>query len=190
MNHTTVRTTVMKFSKSEMTDELQALKNYLSSPVTPVLKEQPETLADILGRLERVEKQLTIPERKRLSDERKGITHHFKIFTRNAAGDGVDEINGYISTGEYEGGRLGEIFIKVGKPGEATAVLDQYATMFSIALQYGASVEELCQKGIGARFEPSGATKNPEIPRCTSPIDYICRLLLKRYGKQPEQVQE
>lgn len=122
--------------------------------------------------------------REKLEDIREGITHHFTVIA--LVNGQLEEIDGYIQTGCYADGRLGEIFIRIGKPGDQFAMLDQWAIAFSIALQYGAKLEDLCRKFIGARFEPSGATRNPDIPRCTSLVDYATRWLLQKYGKSEE----
>lgn len=122
--------------------------------------------------------------RERLPDVREGITHHFTITTRVPETDQLQEIDGYIQTGLYEDGRVGEIFIKVGRPGDVFAMLDQWAISFSIALQYGAPLEDLCRKHLGSRFWPDGATSNKNIPRCTSLVDYTVRWLLDKYGKE------
>ena len=56
-------------------------------------------------------------------------------------------------------------------------LLDSWATMFSIALQYGAPLEVLCEKGMGTHFEPRGFTGD-RLRSATSPVDYISRWLL------------
>ncbi len=122
--------------------------------------------------------------RERLGDVRQGITHHFTI-TALVNGE-LQEIGGYIQTGEYPDGRLGEIFVKVGRVGDVYAMLDQFAVAFSVALQYGAPVESLCEKFMNTRFEPSGPTGNPDIPRCSSLVDYTARWLMQKYGKKDQ----
>lgn len=125
--------------------------------------------------------------KQRLPEERRGVTHHFSILTKRTDPEGLDrlvEIDGYLQTGEYEDGRLGEIFLKVGKAGAESAWIDQWALLFSVALQYGAPVEELAKKFVGTNFEPYGATKNKDIPRCTSVLDYVARYLLAKYGRK------
>lgn len=124
--------------------------------------------------------------RAKLNDLREGLTHHFTVYaavpSKDPNGpDEIEEIGGYIQTGLYEDGRVGEIFLKIGKPGDRFAMLDQWAMAFSFALQYGAPLEELCRKFAGSRFEPSGATRNKDIPRCTSLVDYAARWLLSKY---------
>jgi len=122
--------------------------------------------------------------RKRLSDTRKGRTQHFTIIARNEDGDGVYEVKGYIQSGEYDDGTLGEVFVKMGKPGSSEAVYDAWATSASIALQHGAPVEELLGKHVNTRFEPSGAVRGVDgISRCTSPLDLMSRWLISKYGR-------
>lgn len=128
--------------------------------------------------------------REKLLDDREGVAHHFVLIVRNEEGDGTHEVDGYIHTGVYPDGRVGEIFIKVGKPGDLYAALDQWAIAFSIALQYGAPLETLCRKFINTKFAPSGATRNKDIARCTSLTDYVCRFLLKKYCKTEEPIDE
>ena len=117
--------------------------------------------------------------RERPETTREGITHHFVITTKT---DGVlHDVDGYIQTGTYPDGRLAELFIKVGKQGDFHAVLDQFAIAASVALQYGAPVNEFFKKFLGTRFEPSGATTNKDIPRCTSVLDYVARFILAKH---------
>jgi len=127
--------------------------------------------------------------RERLADDRSGRTHHFTVLyaaTPLEHGEGstaLEEIDGYIRTGEYADGRLGEIFITVSKMGALiSGMMEGFATAFSIALQSGADPDQLINKLIGMRFEPYGPTNNPEIPRCTSLLDYVGRWLRVRYG--------
>lgn len=117
--------------------------------------------------------------RERLPDLREGTTHHFEISDREGK-----SYDGYIQTGHYEDGRLGEVFIRFGKSGDASALLDQWAVSTSYALQYGVPPRELLQKFVGTRFEPEGSTSNKDIPRCTSVLDYVARWLLSRIGGQ------
>lgn len=123
--------------------------------------------------------------REKLPDDRDGMTHHFTIIVPNEdGGGGTHEVDGYIQTGLYEDGRVGEVFVKVGKAGSTFAAIDQWAIAFSFALQHGADLETLCRKFVGARFEPFGATRSKDIPRCSSLIDYSVRWLLHKYGRK------
>jgi hypothetical protein len=129
--------------------------------------------------------------RERLADVREGITHHFCIIAQKPRQEGDDpntppdiyEVDGYLTTGTYSDGRLGELFLKLGKHGGEQAVYDAWATAASIALQHGADVNNLFAKWVGISFEPSGATTNKDIPRCSSVLDYCARVLIKKYGR-------
>lgn len=90
----------------------------------------------------------------------------------------------YITAGMYQDGSLGELFIKnAGKEGSTVqGLLDSFATMFSIGLQYGASLDTLIRKFAGTKFEPMGHTDNQDIPQASSMIDYIVRWAALRFG--------
>jgi ribonucleoside-diphosphate reductase alpha chain len=125
-------------------------------------------------------------ERKRLPETRSGTTLKFKIVAKDGD-DATKEVKGYIQTGEYEDGTLGEIFVKIGKAGSSEAVFDEWATAASIALQYGAPVSVILGKHAYTQFEPSGAVIGvPGITRCTSPLDLIARFLISKYTKGEE----
>jgi ribonucleoside-diphosphate reductase alpha chain len=110
--------------------------------------------------------------RRRLPDERKSITHKFDI-----AGH-----EGYITVGMYEDGQPGEIFITMSKEGSTiSGLMDSFATAISMALQYGVPLTVLVDKFSHTRFEPSGFTKNPDIPMAKSIMDYIFRWLAGKF---------
>jgi ribonucleoside-diphosphate reductase alpha chain len=112
------------------------------------------------------------PLRRRLPDERRSITHKFDI-----AGH-----EGYIIAGMYEDGQPGEIFITMSKEGSTiSGLMDSFATAISIALQYGVPLRGLVDKFSHMRFEPSGFTKNPDIPMAKSIMDYIFRWLATKF---------
>lgn len=106
--------------------------------------------------------------------ERKSITHKFVI----------DNHEGYITAGMYDDGRLGEVFLTdFGKEGSTMrGMMDAFATMLSVSLQYGLPLEAIGPKFRAMKFEPSGATETPEIATTTSIIDYIFRWLALRFG--------
>jgi ribonucleoside-diphosphate reductase alpha chain len=105
--------------------------------------------------------------------ERQSITHKFSI-----AGH-----EGYITAGMYEDGSVGEIFLTdIGKEGSTLrGMMNAFATSVSIALQYGVPLETLVRKFSYMRFDPEGATGNPEIPFAKSMPDYIMRWLASRF---------
>lgn len=122
--------------------------------------------------------------RERLPDLREGKTLSFEIQT--IKDDKLVTVKGYLTTGVYPDGRLGEIFVRIGKPGSSDGMFDQWAIAFSVALQLGADLDNLCQKFVHTNFEPAGATNVPGIRRCSSIPDLICRWLLRHYGAQKE----
>ena len=110
--------------------------------------------------------------RHKLPDERRSITHKFDI-----AGH-----EGYITAGMYEDGQPGEIFITMSKEGSTiSGLMDSFATAISMALQYGVPLRVLVDKFSHMRFEPSGFTKNPDIPMAKSIMDYIFRWLASKF---------
>ena len=112
------------------------------------------------------------PPRHKLPDERRSITHKFDI-----AGH-----EGYITAGMYEYGQPGEIFITMSKEGSTiSGLMDSFATAISMALQYGVPLRVLVDKFSHMRFEPSGFTKNPDIPMAKSIMDYIFRWLATKF---------
>ncbi len=113
--------------------------------------------------------------RKKLPDERQSLTHKFSI-----AGH-----EGYIHVGLYETGEPGEIFVRMAKEGSTiSGLMDSFATAISLALQHGVPLRLLCDKFSRTRFEPSGFTGNPEIPRASSIMDYLFRYLASKFVKQ------
>ncbi len=118
------------------------------------------------------------PLRRKLPDERRSITHKFSI-----AGH-----EGYITAGMYEDGKPGEIFLVMAKEGSTiSGLMDAFATAISMALQYGVPLEALVEKFSHVRFEPSGFTKNPEVPYAKSITDYIFRWLASKFLSTEEQ---
>ena len=110
-----------------------------------------------------------MPFRRRMPATRQSITHKFDI-----AGH-----EGYLTVGIYdEDGAPGELFITMAKEGSTVGgTMDAFGTAISLCLQYGVPIQELCNKFAHSRFEPSGFTKNPDIPVAKSIVDYIFRWL-------------
>jgi len=128
----------------------------------------PEPARRITGGAERKPE----PVRRRLPTNRHALCHKFDI-----AGH-----EGYIHVGFHEDGTPGEIFIKMAKEGSTiSGLMDTIGVLTSMALQYGVPLEVLVSKFSHVRFEPSGFTKNPDIPIAKSLIDYIFRFLGTRF---------
>jgi len=107
-------------------------------------------------------------KRDRLPKTRRSLTHKFNI-----AG-----FEGYLTVGIFDDGRPGEIFIKMAKEGSTlSGMIQGFCRAFSLALQYGLSLEDAVSRFRGMRFEPMGQTGNPDIPEAQSVIDYVARYL-------------
>ncbi|MCP4675632.1 MAG: vitamin B12-dependent ribonucleotide reductase [Deltaproteobacteria bacterium] len=117
--------------------------------------------------------------RRRLPDERRSLTHKFDISGHE----------GYLTAGMYHEGYVGEIFIRMAKEGSVVSgLMDSFATAISLALQYGVPLEVLVDKFTQPRFEPSGITRNPQIPIAKSIMDYIFRWLQIKFLQENETV--
>ena len=93
----------------------------------------------------------------------------------------------YLHTGEYDDGKIGEIFIDTNKEGELVkALTNNFAIAISLGLQYGVPLEEFVDAFLDTKFEPSGKVYgNDRILSATSILDYIFRELAVSYlGKE------
>ncbi len=107
-------------------------------------------------------------KRRVLPTTRRSVTHKFCV-----AGH-----EGYLTLGLFADGAPGEVFIKMSKEGSTLSGLIQgFCRAFSLALQYGLSIEDACDRFRGMRFDPMGPTNNPEIPQASSILDYLARYL-------------
>ena len=110
--------------------------------------------------------------RRKLPDERKAITHKFDIQGHE----------GYLTVGLFEDGTPGELFVTMAKEGSTiSGLMDAFATQTSYALQFGVPVKFMVDKFSHMRFEPSGFTKNKEIPIAKSIVDYIFRWMASHF---------
>ena len=94
----------------------------------------------------------------------------------------------YLHTGEYEDGKIGEIFIDTSKEGELVkALMNNFAIAVSLGLQYGVPLDEFISAFIGTKFEPSGKVYgNDRILSATSILDYIFRELAISYQNRED----
>ena len=110
--------------------------------------------------------------RRKLPDERKAVTHKFDIQGHE----------GYLTVGLFEDGTPGELFVTMAKEGSTiSGLMDAFATQTSYALQFGVPVKFMVDKFSHMRFEPSGFTKNKEIPIAKSIVDYIFRWMASHF---------
>jgi ribonucleoside-diphosphate reductase alpha chain len=112
------------------------------------------------------------PRRRRLPKSRISRTTSFSV-----AG-----AEGYMTSGQYDDGNLGEVFLKLGKQGSTLAgVMDAFSIAVSIGLQYGVPLEQFAQKFTNLKFEPAGVTDDPDVRMAQSIMDYIFRRLALDY---------
>ena len=94
----------------------------------------------------------------------------------------------YLHTGEYEDGKIGEIFIDTSKEGELVkALMNNFAIAISLGLQYGVPLDEFVSAYVGTKFEPSGKVfGNDRILSASSILDYIFRELAISYQNRED----
>ena len=118
-----------------------------------------------------------IGERLKMPDRRKGYIQKASIGDHKV----------YLHTGEYNDGKIGEIFIDTNKEGELVkALMNNFAIAISLGLQYGVPLDEYVDAFIDTKFEPSGKVEgNDRILSATSILDYVFRELAISYlGKE------
>ena len=94
----------------------------------------------------------------------------------------VADCEGYVTVGEYEDGRPGEVFIKVSKQGSTLAgIMDAFSISISLGLQHGVPLATYVRKYVNMKFEPSGMTDDAELRIASSLVDYIFRRLALDY---------
>jgi len=100
----------------------------------------------------------------------------------------VADCEGYVTVGEYEDGRPGEVFIKVAKQGSTLAgIMDAFSISISLGLQHGVPLATYVKKYANMKFEPSGMTDDADLRIATSLVDYIFRRLALDYLSSAER---
>jgi len=164
----------------------------VAQPLSTVNKDvtsEPEAhdaeLAGKVAALERaLERQTTVvvkqPIRERLPRRRRSSTFAFR----------VADCEGYVTVGEYEDGRPGEVFMKVSKQGSTLAgLVDAFSISVSLGLQHGVPLRTYVAKYTNMRFEPAGMTDDPELRIAASLVDYIFRRLAVDYLSVEERAE-
>jgi len=133
----------------------------------------PEALAPV------VETKIVYkPIRERLPRDRRSRTLEFR----------VADCKGFVTIGEYDDGRPGEVFLRVSKQGSTLAgIMDALAISLSHGLQYGVPLRTYVETYTGMRFEPAGMTDDPDIRIATSIMDYLFRKLAVVYLSYEER---
>ncbi len=156
----------------------------VAQPLSAVKKDAPKSeaqahdqeLAVKVAELEKALDRQTVvvkqPIRERLPRRRNSSTFAFR----------VADCEGYVTVGEYDDGRPGEVFMKVSKQGSTLAgVMDAFSISVSLGLQHGVPLKTYVQKYTNMRFEPAGMTDDPDLRLASSLIDYIFRRLAVDY---------
>jgi ribonucleoside-diphosphate reductase alpha chain len=149
-------------------DDDDAIEEFLEKPTAARTAALAERVVEkIVERVERVR------EREKMPDRRKGYTQKAVV--------GGHKV--YLRTGEYDDGRLGEIFVDMHKEGATLrSLLNNFAIAISLGLQYGVPLEEYVDAFTFTRFEPAGSVQgNDTIKMATSILDYVFRELAISY---------
>ena len=151
---------------SGLVDDIDEDENTAEALNTPVAAAAPQVIEKVVERIVRA-------EREKLPHRRKGYTQKATV--------GGHKV--YLRTGEYEDGRIGEVFIDMHKEGAAfRSLMNNFAIAVSIGLQYGVPLEEFVEAYTFTRFEPQGiVTGNDAIKMSTSILDYTFRELAISY---------
>jgi ribonucleoside-diphosphate reductase alpha chain len=149
-------------------DEDDGIEAFLEKPMAARTAQVAERVVEKI-----VERITVLRERERMPDRRKGYTQKAVV--------GGHKV--YLRTGEYDDGRLGEIFIDMHKEGAALrSIINNFAIAVSLGLQYGVPLEEYVDAFTFTRFEPNGIVQgNEAIKNATSILDYIFRELAVSY---------
>ncbi len=127
-----------------------------------------------------VERVVHRPERERLPRGRRSRTFEFRIA----------DCKGFVTIGEYDDGRPGEIFLTVSKQGSTMAgIMDGFAKAVSYGLQYGVPLRAFVQAFTNMKFEPAGMTDDPDIRFVGSIMDYLFRRLALEYMSYEERAE-
>ncbi len=149
--------------------EIDIIENEKKTIVSDNSKNQTLKINDnILGNVkENLGKRFSMPDRRKGYIQKASIDNH-KV---------------YLHTGEYEDGKIGEIFIDTSKEGELVkALMNNFAIAVSLGLQYGVPLDEFVNAYVDTKFEPSGKVYgNDRILSATSILDYIFRELSISY---------
>ncbi len=153
---------------SDDDEEDDAIENFMEKPMAARTAALSEKVVERL-----VERIVVMREREKMPDRRKGYTQKAVV--------GGHKV--YLRTGEYDDGRIGEIFIDMHKEGAALrSFINNFAIAVSLGLQYGVPLEEYVDAFTFTRFEPAGPVQgNDSIKYATSILDYVFRELAVSY---------
>ena len=157
-----------KDEKPQKTKSNKSISDNITNQIKSVKNENSENFNNM---------KLKNNARFRMPDRRKGYIQKAQIGDHKV----------YLHTGEYDDGKIGEIFIDTNKEGELVkAMMNNFAIAISLGLQYGVPLEEYVDAFIDTKFEPSGnVIGNDRILSASSILDYVFRELAISYlGKE------
>jgi ribonucleoside-diphosphate reductase alpha chain len=152
----------------------------VGQPLSMAKKEDAESTTAVAEQvMPQVETKIVYkPIRERLPRDRRSRTFEFR----------VADCKGFVTIGEYDDGRPGEVFLRVSKQGSTLAgIMDALAISLSHGLQYGVPLRTYVETYTGMRFEPAGMTDDPDIRIATSIMDYLFRKLAVVYLSYEER---
>ena len=144
-----------------VSQQIKNRDNKITKKTNPIDENFKKNITDTIG------KRLSMPDRRKGYIQKASISDH-KV---------------YLHTGEYEDGKIGEIFIDTSKEGELVkALMNNFAIAISLGLQYGVPLDEFVNAYLDTKFEPSGKVYgNDRIMSASSILDYIFRELAISY---------
>ena len=161
------------------TKSLDSIKKSLDKNIDLVTKKNEKNqenlekpITNFFNKSEKISKRFGMPDRRKGYIQKATIGDH-KV---------------YLHTGEYDDGKIGEIFIDTSKEGELVkALMNNFAIAVSLGLQYGVPLDEYISAFVGTKFEPSGKVHgNDRILSATSILDYIFRELAISYQNRED----
>ena len=154
-----------KIKENKKIDVISDIKQPTSNNLENIIKSKKQNS-------ENNEKRFSMPDRRKGYIQKATIGDH-KV---------------YLHTGEYEDGKIGEIFIDTSKEGELVkALMNNFAIAVSLGLQYGVPLDEFINAFVGTKFEPSGKVHgNDRILSASSILDYIFRELAISYQNRED----
>jgi len=157
--------------KNKSLDNKSEESNKILNPTSSQVQNEKNLVAENINLTAKVKNKLG--KRFKMPDRRKGYIQKAQIGDHKV----------YLHTGEYNDGKIGEIFIDTNKEGELVkAMMNNFAIAISLGLQYGVPLDEYVDAFIDTKFEPSGNVDgNDRILSATSILDYVFRELAISY---------
>ena len=163
----------LKDSSSELNEKkLSGMSSIINEKITESKKIEIDNKLDL--------KNISVQQYNKKTNDRAKMPDRRKGYIQKAT---IGNHKIYLHTGEYDDGKVGEIFIDTNKEGELVkALMNNFAIAISLGLQYGVPLDEFVDAFIETKFEPSGEIKgNDRILNASSILDYIFRELAISY---------